>query len=94
MNLDRPVLIDCCKDGTITYRRKGSPSFNGAALPVFSVDTEDEARYLQVLICKAQYNEHPLKPGETWYRLSDFSGEVEDLAEVTALLHKHYEPKR
>ena len=88
---DRPIVIDCCKDGTLTYRTKAVQAFNGAALPVFSVNTEAEAKSLIVLLAKSQYNEHPLLPGQTWYRLPDFTGEVEDLIKVSELLASHYE---
>lgn len=78
--LARPILIDLCKDGTVTYRRKGERSFNNAALPVFSVKTIKEAQALQVHFCKLQYASHPLLPRQTgWYRISDFSGKIEDL---------------
>jgi hypothetical protein len=88
---DRPIVIDCCKDGTLTYRTKAVQAFNGAALPVFSVNTEAEAKSLIVLLAKSQYNEHPLLPGQTWYRLPEFSGEVEELIKVSELLASHYE---
>ena len=90
-NYSRDIVIDCCKDGTLTYRTKAVPAFNGAALPVFTTNTEAEAKSLIVLIAKAQYEEHPLLPGQTWYRLSDFSGDVGDLFKVGDLLASHYE---
>lgn len=90
-NYSRDIVIDCCKDGTLTYRTKAVPAFNGAALPVFTTNTEAEAKSLIVLLAKSQYTEHPLQPGQTWYRLPDFGGEVEDLAKVSALLASHYE---
>lgn len=87
---DREFVIDCCKDGTLTVRTKAVPAFNGAALPVFTTDTAAQAAALVVLLAKAQYGEHPLLPGLTWYRLSDFGGEVEDLAKVSELMNSHY----
>lgn len=87
-NFDRPIVLHVCKDGTVSYRdkRKKTKVFNGAALPVFSVDTVDEAEQIQVRFCRLQWGPHPeAKPNtgtETWYRLTDFSGELEDLDRV------------
>ena len=39
-------------DGTVSFRRKGERNIqHPAALPVFSVDTEEDAEALQVLTC-------------------------------------------
>lgn len=94
-DLSRAIKIHCCKDKTITYAKRGQPSFNGIALPVFSVDTEEEAAMLQLLCCAVQYTEHPQMPGKNWYRLSSFEFpnptlEIEDLDRVTALLRERY----
>lgn len=87
----RSVVIHCCKDGTITYRRLGQPTFNGAALPVYSVDTEEEAKLIQVSLCRRQYQEHPLMPGQSWYVLNEFGGEVDELDEVGDKMHRVHE---
>ena len=76
-DLARPVKLHVCKDGTITYRRPPQPVFNGVALAFFSVETEEEAKALQVLMCAAQYCEHPDLPGQTWYRRWQFTGEID-----------------
>src|SRR5258706_5281352 len=81
--LDRPVLIHVCKDGTISYRTRAEPVFNGRALPVFSVDTEEQARAVQVRFGRRQYGEHPDLPGRPWYRWTDFDGDVEKLDDVS-----------
>ena len=77
-HLDKEVLLDVCRDGTITFRKIGEPIFNGKALPFFSVDTVERARELQILLCKAQYEEHPKLPGQVWYRYHQFGGELDD----------------
>jgi hypothetical protein len=69
-HLARPYLIHVCKDGTITYRTRNQPVFNGRALPVFSVDTRRQAEELQIRFCRRQHKEHPLMPGKTWYTLT------------------------
>lgn len=89
-DLERPVMLHVCKDGTITFRRHGQPVFNGMALPFFSVESEEEAQTLQVLMCSAQYGEHPDLPGQTWYRRSQFSGEIDGIPEVCEDFAKAY----
>lgn len=80
IDYDRPVLLHVCKDGTITFRRAGQPVFNGVALPFFSVNSEDEARDMQVMMCALQHGPHPdLPEGEPWYRRWQFSGELDDI---------------
>lgn len=81
----RRIVIHVCKDGTISYRDKTvyEKVFNDRALPVFSVDTVQQAKDLQVMFGRAQYVEHPQIPGHVWYKWTDFSGDVADLAQVT-----------
>lgn len=89
---DRRFMIHVCKDGTVTYRDKsiGEKVFNGRALPVFSVDTADEAERIRVRFCKLQYGHHPLMPGKPWYKLNEFSGELEDLDRVRNMFAEFY----
>ncbi len=49
--LQKPIVIDATAGGVITYRPRTTPLTAGS-LPIFSVDTEDEAKTLQVLLCK------------------------------------------
>jgi hypothetical protein len=88
----RRFMIHVCKDGTVTYRDKsiGEKVFNGVALPVFSVDTAEEAERIQVRFCRLQHGHHPLMPGKPWYRLNEFSGELEDLDRVRNMFAAHY----
>ena len=69
INLDREVLIDICRDGTISYRERSTKAkpLNGAALPVFSVDTVNEAIAIQVRFGAKQYGPHPNQPGRDWH---------------------------
>lgn len=89
-NLSRPILIHCCRDGTITYRTRQERVFNSVALPVFSVNSEEEAKALQVRFCSRQHKEHPKLKGKPWYVLPNFGGEVDDLAGVTARFSEWY----
>lgn len=86
-DLKRPILIDLCKDGTISFRlRVGgrmAPRLNDAAIPVFSVDTLKQAQDLQVMFCRKQYGSHPEMPNQDWYRWTDFPGTLEAAEEVT-----------
>lgn len=89
---NRRFMIHVCKDGTVTYRDKsiGEKVFNGRALPVFSVDTAEEAERIQVRFCKLQYGHHPLMPSRPWYKLFPFSGELEDLDRVRNMFAEFY----
>jgi hypothetical protein len=71
-DMRRPFMLHICKDGTISYRNaaKRERVFNGVALPVFSVETEEQAKAIQVRFGRRQYGEHPLMPGRIWYSLS------------------------
>lgn len=94
-DLDRNVLIDICRDGTISYRVRGSNTkrLNNAALPVFSVDTEDDAKALQVHFCALQYTPHPFD-GRRWYVLPGFTGELEAMPAVTERFSKWYDERK
>lgn len=92
----RRYMIHVCKDGTITYRdtETGEKVFNGRALPVFSVDTIEEAKAIQTRFCRLQYNSHPLMPGEPWYKLNEFSSELEDLDRVRAMFVQFHKERK
>ena len=68
---DRAWRIDVCRDGTFTIRRRGEPSFNGAALPVFSTRTKKEAESLQIVLCFHVHGDHPKLRAGDWYKLND-----------------------
>ena len=87
----KPIMIDICKDGTISYRQRGERSFNGKALPVFSVNTVEQAKDIQVRFGKVQYKEHPLLPNQPWYRWSGFDGNVETLEEITRQIRSFFQ---
>lgn len=89
----RRYMIHVCADGTVTYRDTVTKEkvFNGVALPVFSVDTVEEAKVIQTRFCKLQYGSHPLTPGKPWYKVFPFSGELEDLDRVRNMFTEFYE---
>ncbi len=89
----RRYMIHVCKDGTVTYRDTATKEkvFNGRALPVFSVDTVDDAQAIQIRFCRLQYGSHPLMPGKPWYKLNEFSGELEDLDRVRDMFMDFHE---
>jgi hypothetical protein len=93
MHLDDEVLIHVCRDGTVTFRTRDEPNFNGASLPVYSVPDKATAEKLRVLLCRSQYVEHPLLPGQTWYRL-DHAGTVEGLTDVTERFRQAHDKLR
>lgn len=101
-HLDRPVLLHVCKDGTVSYRTRAEPVFNGKALPVFSVNSVDEAQAIQVRFCRRGYGPHPQMPGRVWYKLSRLGDgtdpamrqggvlELDDLEGITAMFSAFY----
>ena len=97
-DLSRHILIHICKDKTLSYRTREEPIFNGVALPVFSVNSSEEAEALFILVGRKQYTEHPLLPNRPWYKITldgaaDFKKHLEfsDLSNVTAKLKSRYE---
>ena len=96
----RRFMIHICKDGTISYRDTSIKEkvFNNVALPVYSVDTKEQAKDLQVTFGRLQYGEHPLMPGQPWYRFSmpldKWTLELDDLDMISRLFEQHLAPKR
>jgi hypothetical protein len=70
-------------DGRITFRRKGQPPFNGKALPIFSVDSEEEAKSLMILACTLGYI-----PGV--YGIPGFSGTLDGIPNAQQRLAERY----
>ncbi|HEY2530801.1 MAG TPA: helix-turn-helix transcriptional regulator [Xanthobacteraceae bacterium] len=68
----RPVAIDISRDGTITYRRWGTPPLRGG-FPIFSVSCEEEARRLQIHLCHKLLLPDPRLPGEPWFAFIKFT---------------------
>jgi hypothetical protein len=96
-DLDRHVLIHICKDKTLSYRTRKQPIFNKVAIPVFSVNSNKEARSLLMLVGRQQYTEHPLMPGQPWFKMTlpgslDYQEHLElsDLEEVAVRLRERY----
>lgn len=88
------VINKYCKDRTLSYRTKNQPVFNGAALPVFSVDTIEEAKDLITLVGKKQYGTHPKLPSDQPWMKIDLNYkpflEFEDLDLVSEKLSNFY----
>ena len=68
--LRKEILMDVRRDGTLTLRREGE-SLEAEALPIYSTDTEEQARNLQAMFCRLMYN------GQ--YVLKDFKGTLSDM---------------
>jgi hypothetical protein len=91
--LSRPIVINCCKDRTLTYTKRGQRPFNRVALPVFSVHSIEQAEALITLVGIRQYEEHPLLPGRPWMKIDiDFKRhlDVNDLPKVTTKLENAF----
>lgn len=95
-DMRRQYMIHICKDGTISYRNAHLKEkvFNGVALPVFSVDTIEQAQAIQVLFGRKQYGPHPDMPGRSWYRWTDFGGTLEELDAITERLKQWWEGEK
>lgn len=90
-HLSRRVLLHICQDGTVTYRVPPQKVFNGVALPFFSTDTVEQAKALQVILCKSQYIRHPKLPNQPWYVFPGFAGSLEDMLRVAEIFAKQYQ---
>lgn len=98
--LHRRYMIHVCKDGTISYRDTAAnePVFNGVALPVFSVNTEKEAKAIQAMFGRLCYFPHPKQPDRPRYRLASLGDgrpldrllEIEDLDVITRIFTEFY----
>lgn len=91
LDLSRPVLIHVCQDRTISYRTKDEPVFNGVALPVYSVDTKEEAERLCFLSCTAQNRRHPhpAYPHDLWWAIPNIDGKQHlDLDDLDTVAHR------
>lgn len=95
--LDRPVWVFCCKDRTLTYGPAKKPPFNKVAIPVFSVESLEEAEQLVTLVGRKQYEEHPKLRGKPWFKITldgdlDFKPylDIEDLNAVGEKLKRAY----
>jgi hypothetical protein len=71
-HFSRPFLIHISRDGTTTYRRRGTPPLRGG-FPIFSVSSEEEARRLQRCLCQKLDLSDPQMPGEPWFVLVEFA---------------------
>ena len=95
--LQKKILIHVCKDRTLSYRKPLQPIFNGVAIPIYSVDSVDEARALIRMVSKAQWVEHPDIPGDTWYKIDMglnvvyLDDDLHQLDEVQKKLHEAYQ---
>lgn len=89
-HLDRPIMLDIGKDGTITIRQRNATPFSGG-VPVFSTDTIEEAQGLRTFLCTEQDKLHPSMPGERWYTFDGFIGDVTEIPQVTELFIDAYQ---
>lgn len=81
----RPFVLTVAASGHVFVHANGKPGEPGT-LPVFSTDTEEEARGIIVYHCRLERDRSGL------YRLNDWKdGEsVEALGEVSDMFREHY----
>jgi hypothetical protein len=102
----RPVIVHIGKDGTISYLNRATmkqPTLVEALMPVYSVETEEQAKSLQVIFGKLQYRDNTREPGKPWYILHLLPDgtllmnreppylQISDLPGITKKMHDWYE---
>lgn len=71
------VVLDCTKDGSISYRNKADRLREGT-LPFFTVETADAARQLLTRLCVLERLPDPETRGE-WWRYRQFDGTIDGI---------------
>lgn len=75
-DLSRPYLLDVCAAGTVHIRGPGDAKVKGT-LPVFSADTEEQAKIIRVTHCRLA------RDGSGLYALNETPQSIDDLANVS-----------
>ncbi|HZL96045.1 MAG TPA: hypothetical protein VFB99_20475 [Vicinamibacterales bacterium] len=76
--LGRVWFLDVCANGSVHIRKRGKRIQDGL-LPVFSTDTEAQAKTLQVRHCRLA------RDGSGLYHLNERPSGYEDLEKITAM---------
>ena len=85
-HLSRRYLLDVTASGYVFIRKRGDGASPHGGLPVFSTDTEEEAKSLIVRNCRLARDDSGL------YRLNEFKeDDVSELDRVTDLFKAQYE---
>jgi hypothetical protein len=71
------IVLDCTKDGTVTYRNKADRLREGT-LPFFTVETAEIARRLLTRLCVLERIPDPETRGE-WWRYTRFDGTLDGI---------------
>jgi hypothetical protein len=79
----RDIVLDCTKDGTITYRSKIDRLHEGS-LPFFTVSSAEEARSLLRRLCVLERVPDPTTRGE-WWRYARFDGTLDGIDRLADL---------
>lgn len=75
--MGRPWILDVDANGNVTVRKQGSK--RDAGLPVFSTDTEAQARFLVATHCRLA------RDGSGIYTLNEPPKSVDDLSKVAEM---------
>lgn len=89
-HLSRKVLLYVYANGAIVFRDWDNPDVPKGALPVFSVDTQEEAEILQVSLCRISRADNKTYH-IPWPEYPDVLAATEA---VTKLLHDFYRLKQ
>lgn len=97
----RDPVIDALKGGDIERARKvlednkdepivQEPEAQCYTLPIFTCDSIEQARQIQVRFCRLMIGDHPCAPGERWYVVSRFGEGLEELYRVQGEISAWY----
>lgn len=86
-DLSRQFFLDVTADGAVFIRERGLPLTAGA-LPVFTVDTHDQALMIQVRHCRRA------KDGTGIYRLNERPEGLDALERITELFRVTYDARK
>jgi hypothetical protein len=102
----RPVIVHIGKDGTLSFLNRATMTQSTlveALMPVYSVETEEQAKSLQVVFGKLQYRDNTREPGKPWYILNRLPDgkllmdrnppylQISDLPAITKQMHDWFE---
>jgi len=93
LNVSRPVLLYIGADGTVVHDRDILINFpaNERPMPFASVETEEEATALTVLMCECQPIAHMYVPRKPWYTYRPFEGTFEEIQRAANDFETYYQ---
>jgi len=93
LNVSRPVLLYIGAEGTVVSNRDILINFpaNERPMPFASVETQEEATALTVLMCECQPIAHMHMPRMPWYTYRPFGGSFEEIQRAANEFETYYQ---